>query len=226
MLPDVTATDTEVVWRGAEALRPFLIPVTDLDPFPGNPRRGNVEEIRRSLRRLGQYAPLVVDASDGRRIVKGHHVRLAAIEEGWTHVAAIPNEFADETEARAALVADNRMSEIGEGADMELLVVQLQALAEADALEGTGYIVDDLAFFEHEVARLSAPPDPIPPPTPPPPAPQPPGDLREKVLYYTGEQEKQFDAWVKVVAKERGTHGVSESVYEALRVAAETLNQS
>jgi len=32
------------------------VPIADLTFFPGNARRGNVDEIRKSVRRLGQYA--------------------------------------------------------------------------------------------------------------------------------------------------------------------------
>lgn len=217
------AAAVEVVWYGAEALRQFLVPVGDLDPFPGNPNRGNVEELRKSLRRFGQYGPIITDAADGRRITKGHHVRLAAIAEGWTHVAAVPNEFKDEVEARAALVGDNRHGRLGED-DLDLLIVQLQALAEADALEGTGYNQDDLDFVLTETEKLTAvPADPPEPPAAPEPQPT---DVKEVVLFLTADERTQFDQWLAIVAKERGTSNRSQSAFAAARIAAETLNQA
>ena len=36
------------------------IPLSDLERFPGNARRGNVAEIRKSIRRHGQYRAIVV----------------------------------------------------------------------------------------------------------------------------------------------------------------------
>ena len=47
------------------------LPLSSLARFPGNARRGNVEEIRKSLRRHGQYRAIVV--RDPRRAA--HHPR-------------------------------------------------------------------------------------------------------------------------------------------------------
>lgn len=208
-----------VIWEGAESLRPFLVPIDQLEPFPGNPRRGDVAAVRASLRRFGQVRPSLVDAS-GRRLVAGHHVRLAAAEEGWTHIAVMPNEFADEDEARAYLLADNRIPELG-GYDNEALVGHLKHLAELDALTGTGYTIGDL---DDQLARLRAAAQPPPPPggngDPPPPPP----DVSEVVLLYSPEQRTQLDIWQAIVAKEKGTHGLSETIYEGMRIAALQVN--
>jgi hypothetical protein len=145
-----------VVWRGAGALRQFLVPIAELAPFPGNPRLGDVDAVRSSLRRFGQTRAILVDAEDGRLIVAGHHVVLAATAEGWTHVAAIPNEFADAEEARAYLLADNRIGELGTY-DLELLHEQLREARDADGrpgLEGTGYGEDHLPYLEREIEKM------------------------------------------------------------------------
>lgn len=165
----MTAVEAEVVWRGAEALRPFLVPLADLEPFPGNPRRGDVAELRGSLRRFGQVLPALADPAladgDRVRIVARHHLALAAAEEGWTHVAVIAHEFADEDEARAYLLADNRLADLG-GYDLELLHAQLKAAQDAPgALDGTGYPPGHLTELEHQLAemrRRAAPPDEFP----------------------------------------------------------------
>lgn len=214
-----TAQKPKVVWNGAKALRRFLVPIDGLEPFPGNPRQGDVAAVRASLRRFGQVRPILVD---GTRIVAGHHVRLAAAEEGWTHVAAIANEFNDEDEARAYLLADNRIPELG-GYNLEALVTHLNALAEIDALEGTGYGRDDLDERLAELRRLQ---QEIPA------SPREGGggggngtsDLKEVVLLYSPAQRDQLAAWLDIVAKEKGTDGVSETVYAAVEHAARTLN--
>lgn len=121
------------VWTGASALKRYLVAIDALEPFPGNPRRGDLDAIRSSLRRFGQVRPILIDGS---RIVAGHHLVRAAEAEGWTHVAAIPNEFGSEDEARAYLLADNRTAELG-SIDEEALNAQLAALR--GDLEGTGY---------------------------------------------------------------------------------------
>lgn len=213
---------TEIVWEGAEALRPFLVPIDTLEPFPGNPRRGDIAELRGSLRRFGQVLPVLADPKLGEgervRIIARHHLVLAATEEGWTHVAVIAHEFADEEEARAYLLADNRLGELG-GYDDEALVEHLKQLAELDALAGTGYTTDDL---DDRLAALRAAAA-VPPATPPE-RPPPPGDVRELVLLLSTDQGIQFEQWTKIVAKEKGTNGLSETVYAAMEIAARTLN--
>lgn len=210
-----TAARQRTVWRGAKTLRRFLIPIDELEPFPGNPRVGDVDAVRASLRRFGQVRPILVD---GPRIVAGHHVRLAAKAEGWTHVAGIENDFADEDEARAYLLADNRIPELGTYS-LDALVTHLNALAELDALEGTGYTRDDLDDRLAKLRQLNR----ETPAAPPGPEPPPPG-MSELVLLYSADQRDQVEAWLTVVAKEKGTAGPSETVYAALDVAARTLH--
>jgi hypothetical protein len=166
--PDTAPAAVEeqrVVWRGADALRPFLIPIETLAPFPGNPRRGDVETVRQSLRRWGQTRPILTDANadDGRRVVAGHHVREAAAAEGWTHVAAIPNEFRDEEDARGYLLADNRTHDLG-NYDFDLLYQQIKRAQEQDnGLFGTGYSDDFVAMLDKEMVEtitdVMAPPE-------------------------------------------------------------------
>lgn len=100
---------TEVVWRGAEQLRPLLVPVHEIEPHPANPRRGNVELIRRSLRAHGQQRAILVQKSRG-NIVAGNHTWRAAVAEEWTHIAAVVEDMTDE-QASAYLLADNRSSD-------------------------------------------------------------------------------------------------------------------
>lgn len=210
-------TATKPIWEGAKALRRCLVPISDLEPFPGNPRLGDIEAVRASLRRFGQVRAILVD---GNRIVGGHHVVLAGEAEGWTHIAAIANEFRDEEEARAYLLADNRIPELG-GYDEQLLVQHLQQLAELDALDGTGYTYDDLDEHLARLAQLGQ--EPAPPPLADPTDPGV-GDVSEMVLMYSKAQREQVEIWLQIVAKEKGTDGVSETTYEALRVAAQLLN--
>lgn len=216
------AADVELerVWKGAPALEPFLIPIAELEPFPGNPRRGNVPAVKASLERFGQVKASVT--RDGGRIIAGHHVVLAATELGWTHIAAPPHDFESEEEQRAFLLADNRSSDLG-AYEQELLVEHLKALAETDSLAGTGYDVDDLDGLLAQLRRQAE--DPVLPPDPDPSPLPAPVDLREVVLLYSQEQRDQLELWLKVVAKEKGTEGVSETVYAALRIAALVVHQ-
>lgn len=45
----------------AEVLTLELCPVADLQPYHRNPRRGDVAQIARSLKRTGQYRPIVTN---------------------------------------------------------------------------------------------------------------------------------------------------------------------
>lgn len=141
------------VWEGADSLRRMLVALDTLEPWPGNPRQGDVPELMESLRRFGQVRPILV-RHDG-RIVAGHHLVLAARELGWTHLAAIQHDFESEEEARAYLVADNRLPELGR-IDDEALHVQLQALR---TLEGTGYTERDRADLDRRLAKLRSAPE-------------------------------------------------------------------
>src|ERR1039457_4723148 len=59
------------------------IPVAELTYFPGNARRGNLPEIRKSVKRLGQYRSVVVrHTPDGLTILAGNHTVRAMTAEG------------------------------------------------------------------------------------------------------------------------------------------------
>lgn len=210
-------------WRGAAVLKRHLVAIDDLEPFPGNPRRGDVIAVRASLRRFGQTKPILVDAARPERIIAGHHVRLAAAEEGWTHVAVLAHEFKDEEEARAYLIADNRTHDLGTYSTEEL-VSQLRELAEGAGLDGTGFTADDLDDLLAQLRRAADAPV-VPPADRPRVEPGGP-ELSEVVLLYSPAQRRQLEDWLKIVAKERGSDGVSATVYEAARIAAQALNQA
>ena len=127
-------------WNGSDALKPMLVPVEELRAHPRNPRRGAVEEIRKSLRRFGQQRPLLA-LPDG-TLVAGHHVWQAAQAEGWSHVAVLRSDLTEEA-VEAYLLADNRLGDLGvydEGQLGELLA----PMREGGMLEGTGYSYEDV----------------------------------------------------------------------------------
>lgn len=126
-----------------------------LSTFVGNPRRGNVELIARSLETNGQYRPIVVNAGTltGRplEVLAGNHTLLAARSLGWESVDCSVIDV-DEQRARAIVAADNRLSDLGEYDAQELHAL----LASLDDLDGTGYLAEDLAALE----RGLYPPEP------------------------------------------------------------------
>lgn len=215
-------TATEVVWHGAGALAAFLVPIADLEPFPGNPRRGDVDAVRASLRRFGQVRPILTAAENASRIVAGHHLVLAATADGWTHVAAIANEFDNEEEARAYLLADNRTSDLGAYRD-DLLLEQLDAARKTAGLEGTGYSEAFVAELDAELKKAFAPSKDSQPRIDQRRTME--GDLGFVVNIYPGERKLDFAQQVKLLEREWGVKGTTDVVLRAVRDAALRLNQ-
>ena len=129
------------IWNGAEQLRALLIPIEGISKYPNNPRRGDETKIQESLSRFGQQKPIVVSKATN-FIVAGNHVYGAAKALGWTHIAAVVSDLSDK-DAKAYLLADNRMSDIGDYNDSALAAI-LEDLATTGELDGTGYDADDL----------------------------------------------------------------------------------
>jgi ParB-like chromosome segregation protein Spo0J len=126
------------------------IQIRDLTRFPGNARRGNVEEIRASIRRHGQYRAIVVrDTGTELVILAGNHTRDALEAEGHTAARCEVIECSDD-EARRINLGDNRLSDIAEEDNRAL--AELLAALDGD-LEGTGWTVYDLDNLADDLGR-------------------------------------------------------------------------
>ena len=126
----------------SEPLTTERVPLGSLKPFPGNPKRHDLEALRESIREHGgQYRSVVVAADNV--ILAGHGTIEALAAEGHTEVDVNrrPYDHKD-PRARKIVVADNRLPERGE-LDTADLTVLLQGL-EGD-LGGTGYADGDVA---------------------------------------------------------------------------------
>lgn len=118
------------------------LPITDLQRLPGNPRRGNTEEIRKSIRRHGQYRALVTRQHDGHlTVLAGNHTRDALEAEG-AETARCEIITCTDDEARRINLSDNRLSDIA-GDDLGELAALLAAL-DGD-YDGTGWAEDAAA---------------------------------------------------------------------------------
>lgn len=112
------------------------LPTGELREFPGNAKRGDVDAIRDSLRRNGQYRSLIVRDVDGERtVLAGNHTLKALIAEGVA-VARCEVVRCDDATARRVNLADNRTAELG-AYDDDALAVLLRSLDGDYA--GTGY---------------------------------------------------------------------------------------
>ncbi len=127
-----------------ESLQPLATPIGDVRTMDGNPRRGDVAAVARSLDAFGQRKPIVARVDTG-EVIAGNHTLMAAKQLGWSEVAVVWVKDDDAT-AKAFSLADNRTAELG-GYDEELLAGLIGEVLEADTtlLEATAWTPDDLA---------------------------------------------------------------------------------
>ena len=123
------------------------LPIAELKLDPTNPRVHTPRQIRkiaRSIERLGFNVPVLIDAHG--RVIAGHGRILACQLLGWTQVPTICLEHLNEAQARAFMIADNRLTEISEWDD-RLLAEQLKELSELNLdfnLEATGFEMGEI----------------------------------------------------------------------------------
>jgi ParB-like chromosome segregation protein Spo0J len=157
-----TGAPLAVVWRRIEALR----------PDPANPRSHGPKQIRqlaRSIAAFGFNVPILVDRT--LRILAGHGRLLAAQDLGWREVPTILLDHMSEPEARAFMIADNRLAESAAW-NNALLTQQLGEIsldAPDFAIETTGFELSEIelltgggALGRHKRSRR-----PTPRPAPP-----------------------------------------------------------
>lgn len=131
-----------------QVLETNLKSVDWLQPHPENPNRGDVDAIAKSLEAFGQYRPIV--ANQAGTILAGHHVYYAAKKLGWERINTTIIE-ADEGESRRILLADNRLAELGEGPDLDLLLQALEHMG-TDDFFGTGFTDDYVRALQESAA--------------------------------------------------------------------------
>src|SRR5436190_9382064 len=127
-------------------LQTQAVPTADLRPYDANPRRGDVEAIKVSLKAHGQYRPIVVNRPT-RQVLAGNHTLKAAKQLGWKTIAATFVDVDDEQAKRIVLV-DNRTNDLA-GYDTQALVDLLEELPD---LDGSGYDQPALDALLDEVA--------------------------------------------------------------------------
>ncbi len=127
------------------ASRIELWPVERLVAYARNARThsaSQVAQIAASIAAFGFNAPILVDSASG--IIAGHGRLLAARKLGLADVPVIVLNHLTETQKRAYILADNRITENG-GWNEELLREELEALnAEDIALDLLGFSDEDL----------------------------------------------------------------------------------
>jgi DNA modification methylase len=104
-------------------------PVDELKPDPRNPRshgQRQIRQIAKSIKTFGFNVPVLVDAESN--VVAGHGRLLACRQLGWTTVPTISLAHLTSAQAKAFLIADNRLTENSEWND-KLLGEQLKDLS-------------------------------------------------------------------------------------------------
>lgn len=153
----------------APGLQSLAHPVDGLQLLPGNPRRGDVDAVARSLERFGQRKPIVA-RRDG-TVVAGNHTLQAVQRLGWPEIAVVWVDDDDAT-AKAFALADNRTAELG-GYDDEALAAMVSEVGAVDMelLGAAGYSEADLEALVGKVQAVppvTGDPDDVPdPPTEP-----------------------------------------------------------
>jgi ParB-like chromosome segregation protein Spo0J len=88
------------------------VAISSLEAYPTNPRRGDIEAVKRSLDAFGQRKPIVVRRSDN-VVIAGNHTLQAAQALGWDEIAVVWVDDDDVT-SKAFALADNRTAELGD----------------------------------------------------------------------------------------------------------------
>lgn len=124
-----------------------------LKPNPANPNRHSAHQIQilaAIIQEQGWRAPITVSKRSG-LIVRGHGRLEAALLMGCDKVPVDEQDYANEAEELADLLADNRLSELAELDEADLRKV-IEKLREADP----SFDVELTGFMEDEIAKLFA----------------------------------------------------------------------
>ncbi|PKY96544.1 site-specific DNA-methyltransferase [Gardnerella vaginalis] len=126
----------------------YLADVSELIPYVRNARthsEAQVAQIAASIREFGFLSPILV--AEDNTILAGHGRLAAALKLGLKKVPCVKENHLTETQKRAYIIADNKLS-LNAGWDNELLAVELSEL------EGADFNLDLLGFDEVELSSI------------------------------------------------------------------------
>jgi ParB-like chromosome segregation protein Spo0J len=152
----VTADAADTPRPNTEPLAFEWVPLSQLREYHRNPRQGDVDTIKVSLRANGLYRPVVVNRGTytGRpgEVLAGNHTMKAARDLGWETIAVTWGDWDDDQCKRIVLV-DNQAADKGTYDDRERLAL----LEELDDLDGTGFDEADHDALARAVAADEGP---------------------------------------------------------------------
>lgn len=126
----------------------YLADVSELIPYVRNARthsEAQVSQIAASIREFGFLSPILV--AEDNTILAGHGRIAAALKLGLKKIPCVKENHLTETQKRAYIIADNKLS-LNAGWDSELLAVELSEL------EGADFNLDLLGFDEAELSSI------------------------------------------------------------------------
>ena len=147
--------DTQVSTRVAVVYRP----IDELKLDPHNPRVHSprqVRQIARSIEAFGFNVPLLVDSN--LKLIAGHGRVLAARQLGFTELPTILLDHLTDAQARAFVIADNKLTDNSTWND-QLLAQQLHDLSLLNldfSLEATGFEMGEIDLQIEGLARQSS----------------------------------------------------------------------
>jgi DNA modification methylase len=124
-----------------------LVKVSELKPDPGNPRKHNRQQVRAiatSLDAFGFNSPILIN--NEKHIIAGHGRVEAAKLLGYSHVPAIQLDHLDPNQAKAYMLADNKLTDRSSWDEGKLAIIlkDLSDLALDFEIEATGFATSEI----------------------------------------------------------------------------------
>lgn len=126
----------------------YLANVSDLIPYIRNARthsESQVAQIAASIKEFGFLSPILI--AEDNTILAGHGRLAAAQKLGLKQVPCVKESHLTETQRRAYIIADNKLS-LNAGWDEDMLAIELSEL------QGADFDLDLLGFDESELAGI------------------------------------------------------------------------
>lgn len=131
----------------AKTTKMVEVPIGKLVPYANNAKKHSEEQVNKivaSIEEFGFLSPCLIDQDYN--IIAGHGRVMAAEQMGLSKVPCIFVEGLTEAQRRAYILADNRLTELGEW-DMTLVGEELLALDDMDfVVELTGFEMPETEY--------------------------------------------------------------------------------